>query len=95
MPRRPLPNCAFCGEPLRRRANIRYHWDMLPGRPEIGWHADDDPNCWDQDTRARTVGGRAARLAAAAEIEARGPGRVVRSAAARRSVPPVAVPVAG
>lgn len=94
MPRRPLPNCAHCGEPLRGRANIRYGWDMLPGRPEIGWHAGDAP-CWDQDERARTVGGPAARLAAVAEIEARGPGRVVRSAASRRRVPPVSVPVAG
>jgi hypothetical protein len=35
---RRLPNCAFCGMPLKKaKAQLRITWEELPGAPEIGW----------------------------------------------------------
>lgn len=46
---RPLPLCAWCGEPLSYRARVLIRFDGLPGKPEIGWHIDDDFACDDKD----------------------------------------------
>lgn len=77
----PKPDCALCGRPLRRCASITYSWDTLPGEPAVGWHAGPE-GCWNEDERARGVVGSDAETGAAlvAAIEARGSGRVRRTA---------------
>jgi hypothetical protein len=77
---------------------VTYEWTMLPGRPRVGWHlADERPDCWETDQRARaiTFTGAVNGPERIAEVEARGPGRVVRSATSRPRLRPSAVPVAG
>jgi hypothetical protein len=78
---------------LRRRASITYSWDTLPGEPAVGWHAGPG-GCWEKDESASGIVGSDAATGAAlvAEIEARGPGRVLRVAA--RPAPSAAVAAA-
>jgi len=45
MPRR-IPDCAFCGEPLKNTGHVRTTYKAIPGNPEIGWHY---PDCAEKD----------------------------------------------
>lgn len=33
-----IPDCAYCGLPLKGTLNLRVKFDDALGRPEIGWH---------------------------------------------------------
>jgi hypothetical protein len=73
---RRLPTCAWCGERLKG-ANVRHRYDALPGKPELGWHAD-NPCCWKDDPVHEKLADRAEDRDVPAlllEVEKRGLGR--------------------
>lgn len=82
---RRLPLCALCGRKLAT-GRVLICWDKLPGQPEVGWCWAESGECDGTDeirrlwkTKDWTPEG------VLAEIEARGPGRVVRNKKRRSS----------
>lgn len=82
---RKLPLCAWCGDPLARKAYTCVMLEALPGKPQVGWHwskTDPAKNCVALDPHWETFNPKDSPVRGAdkayAEIEGRGPGRVVR-----------------
>ena len=78
---RRLPLCAVCGGTLAGKARTILEYGSLPSHPSIGWHWAESGSCMKDDDAKNSMW---ARLKVGpvepilAEIEARGPGRVVR-----------------
>ena len=79
---RPLPNCAYCGEPLRwsaatrKEGRILLHWTEINGVPQVGWHGE----CIDDDELFRPLlmaGNVTAQLRHLNAIDDRGRSRIV------------------
>lgn len=78
---RKLPLCAYCGRSIVGGAKTVLEYSSLPTHPSIGWHWAESGSCMDDDDKQNRMW---ARLKVGpvepilAEIESRGPGRVVR-----------------
>jgi len=86
--------CAHCGESLVGRGQIVYTFGDLPGKPAVGWHIDGIVSAracfkYEKSMFARPLdeqrtawkAGQPVIIDELAKIEARGPGRVVRTSA--------------
>ena len=78
MPRK-IPKCAFCGEPLRRTACVRWEFTRIVGKPEVGWHMSSSHPCKSVDEAYRMipVEDSMALVHYLLAIGARGPGRLI------------------
>ena len=73
---RRIPNCAYCGRPLKDMDHVLRHLPALAGKPEVGWHTE---GCFEQDELYLQFHAKHA-IALAKQlktIESRGPGRLV------------------
>jgi hypothetical protein len=73
---RRIPNCAYCGKPLKDTDHVLRQFPALAGKPEVGWHSD---GCFEEDNLYPTFPAQHA-IALARQlqaIESRGPGRLV------------------
>ena len=71
-----IPNCAYCGKPLKDLDHMLRYFPDLAGKPEVGWHA---AGCIEKDELYPLFPAKHA-IALAKQlqtIESRGPGRLV------------------
>ena len=76
---RRLPNCAYCGEPLKDVDHMLRQFSDITGKPEIGWHAREAGDCFDEDPirPLLAAASKTALIIQLRQIENRGEGRLV------------------
>ncbi len=76
---RRLPRCAYCGELLKDTDYMLRQFPDVGGKPEVGWHARQSGDCFDQDSVGRLfqAGDSKKLVALLRQIEGRGEGRLV------------------